>query len=183
MVGVELRATWTQKRKANGDIVQNRVTNTCKQLKTGKFMHLSMRSWSVNQNCLSKVWFKTHSVDLRAMDVNSVTSSVKSWLYADQLVKPEEKMYRPSTQYIMWSWKLLLALSEHSWKQHAILSSSQAFSIPCYSDIMCLKTNPSPTLGIHLSTTKTSSTQSEVSTKIQLWMLLQWLRKIGILYC
>ena len=33
------------------------------------------------------------------MDVNSVTSSVKSWLYADQLVKPEEKiMYRPSTQ-------------------------------------------------------------------------------------
>ena len=101
MVGVELRATWTQTRKANGDIVQGRVSSTCKQWKTGKFMHLSMRSWSVNQYCPSKVWFKTHSIDMRAMDVNSVTSSVKSWLYADQLVKPEEKMYRPSTQYIM----------------------------------------------------------------------------------
>ena len=26
------------------------------------------------------------------MDVSSVSSSVKSWLYADQLVKPEEKI-------------------------------------------------------------------------------------------
>ena len=96
MVGVELRATWVQTRKANGDTVQGRVSSTTKQWKTGKFMHLSMRSWSVNQYCLSKVWFKTHSVDLRAMDVNSITSSVKSWLYADQLVKPEEMvMFRP----------------------------------------------------------------------------------------
>ena len=99
MVGVELRATWTQTRKANGDIVQSRVTNTCKQWKTGKFMHLSMKSWSVNHYCLSQVWFKTHSVDLRAMDVASLTSSVKSWIYADQLVKPEERiMYRPPSQ-------------------------------------------------------------------------------------
>ena len=98
MVGVELRATWSKIKRANGDIVQARVTNTCKQWKTGKFMHLSMRSWSINQHCLSKVWFRTHSVDLRVMDVNSITSSVKGWLYADQLIKPEEKvMFRPPT--------------------------------------------------------------------------------------
>ena len=98
MVGVELRATWSQTKKANGDIVQTRVNNTCKMWKTGKFMHLSMRSWSINNYCLSKVWFRTHSVDLRVMDISSITSSVKSWLYADQLIKPEEKvMFRPPT--------------------------------------------------------------------------------------
>ena len=90
MLGVELKATWSQTRKANGDIVQTRVSSTSKQWKTGKFMHLSMRSWSANQYCLSKVWFRTHSVDLRVMDVKSITSSVKSWIYADQLLKPEE---------------------------------------------------------------------------------------------
>ena len=58
-----------------------------------------MRSWSVNQYCLSKVFFRTHSVDLRVMDVNKITSSVKSWMYADQLLKPEELvMYRPAIQ-------------------------------------------------------------------------------------
>ena len=67
MLGVELRATWSKTRKANCDIVQSRVFNTCKQWKTGKFMPLSTRSWSVNQYCLPKVWFRTHSVDLRVM--------------------------------------------------------------------------------------------------------------------
>ena len=52
MVGVELRATWSQTKKANGDIVLVRVSNTCKQWKTGKVMHLTMRSWSLNQHCL-----------------------------------------------------------------------------------------------------------------------------------
>ena len=98
MIGVELRATWTQTRKANGDIAQSRAENTIRVWKSGKFMPLNMRSWSVNQYCLSKVFFRTHSVDLRVMDVTKITSSVKSWLYADQLLKPEEMvMYRPSS--------------------------------------------------------------------------------------
>ena len=97
MIGVELRATWTQTRKANGDIVQSRAENTIRPWKSGKFMPLSMRSWSVNQYCLSKVFFRTHSVDLRVMDVTKITSTVKSWLYADQLLKPEELvLYRPA---------------------------------------------------------------------------------------
>ena len=61
-------------------------------------MELTRRSWSLNHYCLSKIWFRTHSVDLRVMDMNSITSSIKSWLYADQLFKPEEMiMYRPPT--------------------------------------------------------------------------------------
>ena len=98
MVGVELRATWSKTRKANRDFMKNRVSSTCKQWKTGKFIHLSMRSWSLNQYCLSKVWFRTHSVDLRVMDINSITSSIKSWPYADQLIKPEVRiLFRPPT--------------------------------------------------------------------------------------
>ena len=50
-----------------------------------------------HQYCLSKVFFRTHSVYLRIMEVTKITSTVKSWLYADQLLKPEEiVMYRPA---------------------------------------------------------------------------------------
>ena len=95
MLGVELRSTWVQTRKANGDISQFRVEKTIRQWKAGKYMMLNMRSWSLNQYCLSKIWFRAHSVDLRVLDSNRITSLIKSWLYADLLLKPEEQiMYR-----------------------------------------------------------------------------------------
>ena len=81
MVGVELRSTWTQTRKANGDILQNRITSTINPWKSGKFMPLTSRPWSINSFALSKVWFKCSSVDLRVADLNTIASSVKSWLY------------------------------------------------------------------------------------------------------
>ena len=98
MLGVELRATWIQTRKANGDEIQSRVEKTIRQWRSGKFMNLTLRSWSLNSYCLSKVWFRTHCVDIRQQDVNKISSSIKSWLYADQLLKPEELvMFRPAT--------------------------------------------------------------------------------------
>ena len=96
MVGVELRATWSQTRKANGDAVQSRVINKTNLWKGGKFMPLSMRGGSINTYYLSTVWFKTHSVDLRIMDITKINKAIKSWLYADMLFKPEEMvMVRP----------------------------------------------------------------------------------------
>ena len=96
MVGVELKATWTQTRKANGDIVQTRVANTINAWKSGKFMDLSSRPWSLNSYALTKVWFKCHTVDMRITDIQSISSKIKSWLYQDQLEKPEEMiMFRP----------------------------------------------------------------------------------------
>ena len=98
MVGVQLRATWTQTRKSNGDIVQQRVGNTINPWKAGKFMPLSMRPWSINCYVLSKVWFRCGSVDLRVSDLSAISSSVKSWLYADLLEKPSEAvMCRPAS--------------------------------------------------------------------------------------
>ena len=96
MVGVELKATWAQTKKANGDIIQTRVSNTVNAWKSGKFMDLTSRPWSLNSYALSKVWFRCHSVDLRVTDISSVTSKVKSWLFQDQLEKPEEMiLHRP----------------------------------------------------------------------------------------
>ena len=98
MVGVQLHATWTQTRKSNGDIVQQRVSSTVNPWRAGKFMPLTMRPWSINCYVLSKVWFKCGSVDLRVSDISAINSSVKSWLYADLLVKPSEAvMCRPAS--------------------------------------------------------------------------------------
>ena len=96
MVGVELKATWQQTRKANGDIVQTRVSNKVNAWKSGKFMDLSARPWSLNSYALTKAWFRCHTVDLRVADISSLTSKVKGWLYQDQLEKPEDMVnYRP----------------------------------------------------------------------------------------
>ena len=78
MIGVELRATHTQTRKANGDSLVDKVKNTIGPWKGGRFMPLSLRCHSVNTYCLSKLWFKCGSIDLRAGDTNKITSNVKS---------------------------------------------------------------------------------------------------------
>ena len=47
-VGVQLHATYTQTRKANGDTVVKRIKDTINPWKAGKFMALTMRPTSVN---------------------------------------------------------------------------------------------------------------------------------------
>ena len=96
-VGVELRATFIQTRKVNGDQLQERVKNTIGPWKSGRFMPLSIRPYSANNYALSKVWFKCSSVNLRNQDSDNINSVVKSWLYQDCLEKPSElALYRDS---------------------------------------------------------------------------------------
>ena len=74
MVGVELRETYVQIRKANGDILQARIKNSIGPWQAGKFM------------------------DLRVADISFITSRVKSLLMADQLEKPDEMvLYRQAS--------------------------------------------------------------------------------------
>ena len=62
-------------------------------------MSITQRGHSVNTYCLSKLWFKTASVDLRTLDIAKITSQIKSWVYADQLEKPQEiVLYRSRKQ-------------------------------------------------------------------------------------
>ena len=96
MVGVTLMASWAKTRKANGDALQERVENTIRPWKGGKFMPVTQRGWSLNSFALSKIWFRTKCVDLRVCDIQKITSSCKSWLYKDMFAKPEEKiLHRP----------------------------------------------------------------------------------------
>ena len=89
-------ASWVKTRKCNGDIIQTRVSNTINSWKSGKFMDLSSRPWSLNTFALSKVWFRCHTVHLHVMDTTSISSKIKSWLFQDQLEKPQEMvLYRP----------------------------------------------------------------------------------------
>ena len=96
MVGVTLLASWPKTRKANGDALQQRVGNTVRPWKGGKFMPVTQRGWSINSFALSKVWFRTRCLDLRVCDMKNITSNCKSWLYQDMFAKPEEKViHRP----------------------------------------------------------------------------------------
>ena len=122
MVGVQLRSTWTQTRKANGEIVQQCVSNTINPWRSGKFMALTMRPWSLNSYVLSKVWFRCGSVDLRLCDIAAINSSVKSWLYVDLLEKPAETVMCRPPSFVAWessvsSTKPTHYLSEFSWKR------------------------------------------------------------------
>ena len=89
-VGVQLQASWVKSRKENNDILVERLRSTINSWKSGKFMSLVSRPFSVNSFALSKVWFRTHIVDLRAQDINSISSVCKGYIYQDMLEKPAE---------------------------------------------------------------------------------------------
>ena len=62
-------------------------------------MPLSQRSQSLNMYCLIKVWCKCPSIELRVSDLTKISSLIKSWLFQDQLEKPEDHvLYRSRTQ-------------------------------------------------------------------------------------
>ena len=90
MVGVELTASWQSTRKINNDELQDRVQKCIGSWKSGKFLPLVCRPFSVNTYCLSKVWFRSNCVDLRALDISAINSKIKSYCYQDMLQKPSE---------------------------------------------------------------------------------------------
>ena len=55
-----------------------------------KFMPLVSRPFSINTYCLSKVWFRTGSVDLRVGDIKAITTKIKSYVYQYLYQKPSE---------------------------------------------------------------------------------------------
>jgi hypothetical protein len=96
MVGVQLKASFLHTRKVNCDVLQDKVKNVIWPWKSGKFMPLRQRSYSINTFCYSKLWFKCSSINLRVCDFDKITAIIKSWLFQDQLLKPEDfVLYRP----------------------------------------------------------------------------------------
>ena len=88
MVGVKLCASYRDTRALNGNDLQEKIQRVIGSWKSGKFMPLSQRSHSLNTYCLSKVWFKCPSIELRVTDLAKITTLTKSWLFQEQLEKP-----------------------------------------------------------------------------------------------
>ena len=94
-LGVTLMATYSSTRRANGDILKERVRNTIGPWKGGRFMPLNLRAHSVNCFAYSKLYYRCNVIDPRVEDVKYFTSQAKSFIYADMLEKPqEEALYR-----------------------------------------------------------------------------------------
>ena len=92
MLGVKLCAKYTDTRSRNGDDMVKNTADKINLWKSGKFMPISARLFSVNTYIFSKLWYKTAVLDVREEDIKKINSSVKSWLYADCLIKPEETL-------------------------------------------------------------------------------------------
>ena len=91
-LGCKLYANYVTTRRENGNILRKKVKDQVDSWKSGKFMSLTSRPWSINTYCLAKLWYRTGCLDLRIGDSDAITSSIKSWLYQDQLEKPQELM-------------------------------------------------------------------------------------------
>ena len=90
MLGVVIYKNHITTRQKNGEIIQQIVKNKTDSWKSGKFLPLSARPYSLNSYVLSKVWYRTACIDVKVGDMEKTTSSMKSWLYQDKLLKPEE---------------------------------------------------------------------------------------------
>ena len=53
-------------------------------------MPLVQRPYSINSFCISKICFRSASINLREGDFKAMNSQIKSWVFADQLESPEE---------------------------------------------------------------------------------------------
>ena len=98
MVGVDLTASWQSTRKCNMDEVQARVQRCIGSWRSGKFMPLVSRPFSLNTYCSSKIWYRTASVDMRVGDVQAITSKLKSYCYQDLFLKPSEVLLYRNTE-------------------------------------------------------------------------------------
>ena len=89
-LGCRLYANYNATRRENGEILKQKIKDQLGSWKSGKFLPLTSRPWSLNTYCLSKWWYRTGCLDMRVGDSSAITSSVKSWLYQDMLEKPQE---------------------------------------------------------------------------------------------
>ena len=124
MLGVTLKATYMATRKANGEVLQEKIKKVVGPWRAGKYMPLIMRPYSLNSYALPKLWHRCNTINLRIGDINNINKLVKSWLYADLLEKPEE-----------------LALYRHpadgGLGLHHIQCRALAFQINCFLETAC----------------------------------------------
>ena len=89
-LGVILKSTYSFTRKANEDLLQERIKKVIGPWRAGRFMSLTLRPHSINLHAYSKLLYRCNSIDLRIADVKLYSKTAKSFLYADLLEKPSQ---------------------------------------------------------------------------------------------
>ena len=89
-LGCKLFSTYQTTTNENGRILIKKINDMISSWKSGKFLPITSRPWSLNSFCLSKIWYRTACLDIKVGDLDKITSMVKSWLYQDSLLKPPE---------------------------------------------------------------------------------------------
>jgi hypothetical protein len=98
-LGCKLFSSYNITKRENGINMQKMMEDQMRSWKSGKFMPLSSRPWSISSYCTSRLWYRACCLDFRVGDCNKITSTIKSWLYQDMLEKPPEfLMYRHPDQ-------------------------------------------------------------------------------------
>ena len=64
-LGCRLYANYNATRRENGEILKQRVKDQVGSWKSGKFLPITSRPWSLNTYCLSKLWYRTGCLDMR----------------------------------------------------------------------------------------------------------------------
>ena len=89
-LGVTLKSTFSSTRKANGDILQDRIKKVIGPWRGGLLMHLNLRQHSVNMYAYSKLLYRCNVIDPRVEDITCFKSASKAFIYTGLLEKPEE---------------------------------------------------------------------------------------------
>ena len=92
MLGVKLFAKFQETKSKNGEDILSMVKEKINLWRSGKYMSLTSRPFSVNTYALSKLWYRVAVTDIKVGDCDKIYSSIKSWMYADLIVKPQEEL-------------------------------------------------------------------------------------------
>ena len=99
-LGCKLFSNYGTTRRENGDFLKKKIKDQVNSWKSGKFLPLTSRPWSLNTYCLPKLWYRRACLDLRVGDSSAIASNVKGWLYQDLLIKPEEILLHRPPSYV-----------------------------------------------------------------------------------
>ena len=98
-LGCKLFASYQTTRNENGKLLMKKINDLICSWKSGKFLPLTSRPWSLNAYCLSKIWYRVACIELKAGDYDKIISSLKSWLYQDSILKPAENILYRDPEY------------------------------------------------------------------------------------
>ena len=94
-LGCKLFSSYHATKNENGIMLVKKINDLIGSWKSGKFLPLTSRPWSLNSFCLSKIWYRLGCLEVKAGDLDKIVSSMKSWLYQDSILKPPENvLYR-----------------------------------------------------------------------------------------